>query len=445
MLKRIKNFLSSKESSAASELQIIPRDQHQVSRKNISKNALKVIYRLESAGYKAYLVGGGVRDLLLGKQPKDFDVATEATPEQVNKLFKNARIIGRRFKINHVRFGREIIEVTTFRAAHDSHSAKTEHSQQSDSGMLLRDNVYGTMEEDAKRRDLSINALYYSPKDFCIYDYHQGLSDLQQGLIRIIGDAEQRYREDPVRLLRSVRFAAKLGFEIETSSQEPIQPLAHLLANVPAARLFDEALKLFQSGHALKSYRLLEQYGILEHLLPFSQSQQFDVHHRHLIELALANTDARLMQGKSITPAFLYAALLWPQKERYQVELIAQGIPPMAAFHEAAGLTISQQLGHTAIPKRFQIPMKEIWEMQLRLPKRAGNRAERLRAHPRFRAAYDFLVLRAQSGEADMELAEWWYHYQLANKEGQESMVENIAQKKSPRRRNRRPARHNKH
>lgn len=443
MLKRIKNLLSSKD--PASKLQIIPRDQHQVSRRNISKNALKVIYRLESAGYKAYLVGGGVRDLLLGQQPKDFDVATEATPEQVNKLFKNARIIGRRFKINHVRFGREIIEVTTFRAAHDSDSSETEHSQQSDSGMLLRDNVYGTMEEDARRRDLSINALYYCPKDFCIYDYHQGLSDLQQGLIRIIGDAEQRYREDPVRLLRSVRFAAKLGFKIEESSQAPIQSLSALLADVPPARLFDEALKLFQSGHALKSYRLLEHYGILEHLLPFAQSQQLDSHHRQMIELALANTDARLMQGKSITPAFLFAVLLWPQKERYQLEFMAQGMPPMAAFHEAAGLVISQQLGHTAIPKRFQIPMKEIWEMQLRLPKRAGNRAERLRTHPRFRAAYDFLVLRAQSGEADMEIAEWWYHYQLANKEGQESMVNNIALKKAPRRRNKRAVRHNKH
>lgn len=435
MLQRIKKFLSAKDAKA-SKLQVIPRDHHQVSRQHISKNALKVMYRLESAGYKAYLVGGGVRDLLLDQRPKDFDVATEATPEQVNKLFKNSRIIGRRFKINHVRFGREIIEVTTFRADH-SEAKKSDQSQQSESGMLLRDNVYGSMEDDARRRDLSINALYYSAKDFSIYDYHQGISDLEQGLIRMIGEPEQRYREDPVRMLRTIRFAAKLGFQIEEQTRAPIKPLANLLGDVPAARLFDEVLKLFHSGHALATFRLLEEYDILEYLFPCAQSEFLNQQQQQLIELAMANTDARLKQGKSVTPAFLYAALLWPLKEQYQLEFMSQGMPPMAAFHEAANLTISQQLRHTAIPKRFQIPMKEIWELQLRLPKRAGNRAERLLGHPRFRAAYDFLVLRAQTGEADMELAEWWHQYQFANKEGQQSMIESLQPKRNAKRKHR--------
>ena len=356
---------------------IIPRDQHNISRKNISDAALKVMRVLHQAGFEGFLVGGGVRDLLLGGNPKDFDVATDATPEQVNKLFRNARVIGRRFKIVHVRFGREVIEVTTFRGSHQKPEEASQgkrptnqKSARSQNGMLLRDNVFGTVEEDAVRRDITINALYYTIADFSIYDYTNGIRDLQDKVIRIIGDPETRYREDPVRMLRVIRFAAKLNFDIEKSTAAPIQQLSSSLADIPAARMFDEVLKLFMSGAGVKTFELMQHYHLFEPLFPQTQACLKDNQSMTLILQALKNTDERIKQGKPVTPAFLYAALLWPALVKRQIQLTADGIPTVPAMHQASQEILSAQQQCTSIPKRFGMPMREIWDLQLRLPKR---------------------------------------------------------------------------
>jgi poly(A) polymerase len=413
---------------------VLSRDQHTISRRDISNNALKVMYRLQEAGFQAFLVGGGVRDLLLGGHPKDFDIATDATPEQTYKLFRNSRIIGRRFRIVHVLFGREVIEVTTFRGDHADQEKSTNKnvSSTSESGMLLRDNVYGTLEEDARRRDLTINALYYTTRDFSLHDYHQGLNDLENRIIRIIGDAETRFREDPVRMLRVVRFAAKLDFDIHPQTAEPIDRLADLLNDIPPARMFDEVLKLFLSGKAVKTFEQLRAHGIFQHLFPATeQAFAHDPLAIKLVTQALANTDLRISQEKSITPAFLYAALMWPGLQQHVQSLLARGTPPMEALHEASAITIHEQSGFTTIPKRFQIPMREIWDLQNRLPKNNGKRAERLLTHPRFRAAYDFLALRAQAGEPLGKLVDWWEEYQM-REESQQLILE--AKKNTPER-----------
>ena len=394
----------------------IPRDGHPVSRKHISDNALKVMSRLKSQGFEAFLVGGAVRDLLLGGHPKDFDVATDATPEEIHGLFRNSRIIGRRFRIVHVRFGREIIEVTTFRGHHESEGDNPggrPAAKQADSGMLLRDNVYGSLEEDAVRRDFTVNALYYSSADFAVYDYVDGLKDLDNKEIRIIGNAEQRYREDPVRMLRAVRFAAKLGFDIEAETSEPIPDLAHMLEAVPAARLFDEMLKLFMAGHALATFRLLREYELLEHLFPATASElEESPRGVALIEAAMQSTDARVAEDKPVTPAFILAALLWPPMIQLRWDLEDNGLAPMEALGEAAQSLISEQLHHIAIPRRFTTPMREIWEFQQRLQKRRGKKSVQLLAHRRFRAAYDFLLLREQSGEDLDDLGRYWTELQ---------------------------------
>ena len=394
----------------------IPRDGHPVSRKHISENALKVMSRLSSQGFEAYLVGGAVRDLLLGGHPKDFDVATDATPEQVHELFRNSRIIGRRFRIVHVRFGREIIEVTTFRGHHDSEedgSKRKPAAKQNDSGMLLRDNVFGSLEEDAVRRDFTVNALYYSSKDFCVYDYVDGLLDLEQRQIRIIGDAEKRYREDPVRMLRAVRFAAKLDFDIAEPTAEPIPGLSHMLEAVPAARLFDEMLKLFMAGYALPTFQLLRQYHLLEHLFPATASElEMNPRAVKLVEAAMASTDARVAEDKPVTPAFILAALLWPPVVELKKSLEDNGLAPMEALAEAANSLTQEQLHHIAIPRRFTAPMREIWEFQLRLQKRKGRGLVKHLAHRRFRAAYDFLLLREESGEDLEGLGKFWTEMQ---------------------------------
>lgn len=433
MLNRLKNLLPKNRSSQAGNspatttsdfgATVIPRDQHPISRKWISDGALKVMYRLNNANHDAYLVGGAVRDLLLGGHPKDFDVATDATPEQVRALFGNSRIIGRRFQIVHVRFGREIIEVTTFRGHHPegdetnhSKAGKSAKSVKSAEGMLLRDNVYGTVEEDALRRDLTINALYYSVSDFAVHDYCHGADDLSNKIIRMIGDPEQRYREDPVRMLRVIRFAAKLDFQIHGDTEKPLSSMAELLYSIPSARLFDEVLKLFMSGYALKTFSLLCEYQLFQKLFPQSDLIRLaDTSAQTLINQAFTNTDSRINEGKPVTPAFIYAALLWPSVVEEMKNHDLQKLAPMAAFHEAANRVIQQQQQHTAIPKRFQIPMREIWELQFRLPKNAGKRAQKLHQHPRFRAAYDFLLLREQAGEIDPGLGEWWTEYQNNN------------------------------
>ena len=403
---------------------IVARDEHSLSRRDISRAALTVMKRLQDAGFEAYIVGGGVRDLLLGGHPKDFDVATDATPEEAKSLFRGSRIVGRRFRILHARIGREIIEVTTFRG---HHSEGDEHeAQQSEHGMLLRDNVYGDLESDAIRRDFTVNALYYTTNGFAIHDYTGGVRDIEQRLIRMIGDPVTRYKEDPVRMLRAVRFAAKLDFQIEDKTAAPLAELAPLLRNIAPARLFDEVLKLLMSGHGERTFELLRQYQLWQHLFPDNNAMLGEPAVLELTRLALRNTDERIRADKRVTPAFLYAALLWPAVNQEYRNLMEKGTPPVPALAQAAQKITGSQLAHTAIPKRFSIPMREIWDMQLRLPRRSGERAQRLSEHPRFRAAYDFLLLREQCGEIEPGLGDWWTEFQQADAEQRLQMVRKL-------------------
>ncbi len=409
--------------TANSAPNIINRNEHALSRKEMSEHALKVLYRLKKARYESFLVGGGVRDLLLGLHPKDFDVATNATPEQVRKLFGNCRLIGRRFRLAHVHFGREIIEVATFRASHDQEGGEGVTRN----GMIVRDNVYGTLEDDAWRRDFTVNALYYNIYDFSIIDYTGGLNDIENKVIRIIGDANERLQEDPVRMLRAVRFAAKLNFKIEESLSASIKKNIHLLDGVPVARLFEEVLKLFLHGHALASYELLKEYDLLKHL--FAQTaEHLDEAGDRFITQALINTDLRIKQKKPIAPAFLYAALLWPAV-RYQTKKLKQEDLSLLQVYQIAGQDVlEKQLKQILIPKRFGIPMREIWTMQARLASRKGKRPLKLLPHPRFRASYDFLLLREQSGETQLkELCDWWTTIQIADEEQQLMMCKNVS------------------
>ena len=403
---------------------IIPRAEHNISRSRISENALKVLYRLKSAGYESYMVGGGVRDLLLGREPKDFDVATNARPEEVHALFRNCRIIGRRFRLAHVQFGRDIVEVATFRA--NRPVSEAEETGTDTNGRILRDNTYGTLEEDALRRDFSVNALYYDIRDFSVRDYVNGLADLRAGTLRLIGDPEARYREDPVRMLRAARFAAKLGFRVHPDTAEPIAALAPLLAEIPPARLFEEILKLFLYGFGAQAFEHLRHYGLFGHLFPSTdavlntEEQGFP----HIfISKALASTDARVNDAKPVTPAFLFAALLWESVRQRAAKLEAGGAHPPEALRRAADELVSEQIAHVSLPRRFATPMIEIYQMQPRFTQREGKRPLRLLAHPRFRAAYDFLVLRSEAGEVDAELAEWWTRMQAASTEEQRSLA----------------------
>jgi poly(A) polymerase len=395
---------------------VIPRSEHSISRAAISPNALKVLYRLKEAGYQGFLVGGAVRDLLLGITPKDFDVATNALPEEVRRLFRNCRLIGRRFRLAHVHFGQEIIEVATFRAAasperEDDEEADAEldaeegntdadseiappaampdnpaHRAFDTTGRILRDNIYGTIEEDVWRRD------------------------------KLIGDPETRYREDPVRMLRAVRFAAKLDFSIEASTEEPIRKLAYLLDGVPPARLFDECLKLFLSGFGAKSFRLLQQYRLFEHLFPMSAAAMKlppYAYAQEMLELGLANTDARIAADKPVTPTFLFAILLWGAVLRELNEQSAGPAPDLAQLMQACDTVLRAQQSRVSIPRRFAVPMRELLMLQPRFSRRSGVKSLSILQHPRFRAAYDFLLLRAQAGVADQELAQWWTDVQL--------------------------------
>jgi len=386
---------------------VIPRSEHSLSRKSISAGALRVLYRLHEAGFRACLVGGAVRDLLLGGHPKDFDVATNATPEEVRALFRNCRLIGRRFRLAHVVFGREIVEVATFRGSSDDGSGDRHLVD----GRLVRDNVYGTIEEDAVRRDFTVNALYYDIADFSVLDAVGGMDDLQRRVLRLIGEPEQRYREDPVRMLRAVRLAAKLGFSIEDATAEPFARLGALLGEAPPARLFDESLKMFLAGHGLASFRALERYGLLEQVFPAtaralrsSNAATF----RLLVEQTLANTDARVRADKPVTPAFLFAALLWEPVRALAQAGVDKGEDAGAAWSHAVDRVIGEQAQRVAVPRRFTIAVEEIWAMQPRFAHRTKKRAFRLLEHPRFRAAYDFLVLRASESAELAELAQWW-------------------------------------
>lgn len=422
--------------AALSSPVVLTRDQHPVSRKHISTNALKVLYRLNKGGYDAYLVGGGVRDIILGFEPKDFDIATNATPEQIKELFRNCRLIGRRFRLAHIVFGRDVIEVATFRGHHDAapESDKEDQkiSKQSEHGMLLRDNIYGSIEEDAQRRDFTINALYYSVTDFKIYDFANGVEDIKNRTIKLIGDPETRYREDPVRMLRAIRFATKLDMEISAETQAPIKELASLLANIPAARMFEEFNKLFLGGKALANVDMLRDYGLFRYFFPVvaeNLAQQADIHLAEFIRLALANTDKRINNDQRVTPAFLLAAMLWyPLQAQIQSLNAASQLTPQDAFFAAYNELMSEQQRSIAIPKRFQLVMKDIWILQEKLARRDGKRAYKTFEHPKFRAGYDFLLLRGEiEGGPAQELAKWWTDFQSANPEIQQQMIKTAA------------------
>ena len=384
---------------------IVPRDRHNVSRKQLSPNALKVLYRLRDQGYDAYLVGGCIRDALLGLKPKDFDVATSASPDDVRDAFRNCRLVGRRFRLAHILFGREVIEVATFRANHNPDTAVD------DAGRILRDNVFGTIEDDAIRRDFTVNALYYDVSNFTVIDYVGGMDDLESRQIRLLGDPTLRYREDPVRALRAARFAAKLDFEIEPETAAPLAEAGALLADIPPARLFEEVLKLFQGGYAVASLAKLREYDLLKFLFPTvdARLRANEAIPTALCNRALANTDVRVLEEKPITPAFLYAALLWPDvQEHYEALLADDDMPPIPAMHAATDRVLDAQLRITALPKRFSAVVREIWTLQPRLERYKGRRATKAMESPRFRAGYDLLCLRAEAGEPLGELAKWW-------------------------------------
>ncbi|MWN05044.1 polynucleotide adenylyltransferase PcnB [Gilliamella sp. Pas-s95] len=409
----------------------IARNEHNISRKDISANALKVLHRLNKQGYEAYLVGGCIRDLILGKMPKDFDITTNATPEQIQKIFRNCRLVGRRFRLAHIMFGKEIIEVATFRGDHDAQNGQNNISKRSQSGMLLRDNVYGTVEQDAIRRDFTMNALYYSANDFTLRDYCGGLKDLQKGIIQLIGDPQTRYREDPVRMLRAIRFAAKLNMKIEPATAGPIKDLAPLLKNIPSARLFDESLKLLQAGYGYKTYLLLREYCLFEQLFPTIErllANNQNSHLEQIIEQVLKNTDYRIANNKRVNPAFLFAAFFWyPIIEQAKATSVESGLPFYDSFSMAINEVLSEQCKNIAIPRRLTTIMGDIWRLQLRMKKRDGKRAFAILEHPKFRAAYDLLEIRASIEKGELlELAKWWDEFQYTSLEKRIVMVKQL-------------------
>ena len=464
---------------------IIPRSDHSVSRSQISPNALRVLYRLRDAGFMAFLVGGCVRDLLIGIEPKDFDVATDALPEQVKRLFRNCRLVGRRFRLAHVFFGRETIEVATFRATsapsqgdeplppadpEDGEAPELDEPDLEDerplvaergfqgvegdeatdrmfdsTGRILRDNVYGTIDEDVWRRDFTANALYYNIADFSIWDYVNGVQDIAARTLRLIGDPETRFREDPVRMLRAARFEAKLGFTIDPATAAPLAPLRELLGGVPPARLFDETLKLFLTGHGARSFQVLRRRGLLEALLP-TVERYFSSHPGSTVEKlliqGLENTDARVLADKPVTPTFLFSLLLYGP-----IAGIIEATPPerwheMATILDACDRATREAQSRLAIPKRFSLGVREMFALQPRLEHPRGRRALRVLEHPRFRAAYDLLLLRAQFGLAPREMADWWTRLQEVNPEERGRMADALAGEPrattGPRRRGRR-------
>ena len=392
----------------------VPKEQHGIGREAISQGSRKVCEVLHSHGHEAYVVGGAVRDLLLGLRPKDFDVATDAYPEDVHKIFRRSRLIGRRFKLVHVMFGEETVEVSTFRAR--TATETDEH------GRVLRDNIYGTREDDAIRRDFTINALYYDPASETILDYHNGLRDLQRKSVRIIGDARARYREDPLRMLRAVRFAAKAGFAIDERTRKPIRELAHLLENVPPSRVYEEMQKLLLSGHAATGLRQLRSEGLHHGLLPLLDVIFEQPMGERFVRLALEQTDARVRSGKSVSPAFLFAALLWHEVLAAWKKAEQRGLRPIPALFEAMDAVLEIQTDKLAIPRRFTAVMKEIWALQPRFEQRSGRRPFALLAHERFRSGFDFLVLRSASGEAPEELSQWWEKFQHAGEAERQAM-----------------------
>ncbi|WP_408606514.1 polynucleotide adenylyltransferase PcnB [Methylomonas lenta] len=389
----------------------------------MSENALKVLQRLKKADYEAYLVGGCVRDLLLGREPKDFDVATNASPEQVKQVFRNCRIIGRRFRLAHVFFGRDIIEVATFRG---SESEESDRQVTHEDGRLLRDNVFGTLEEDVWRRDFTVNALYYNIRDFSVVDFTGGMQDHANAVLRLLGDPSVRYREDPVRMLRAVRFAVKLGFTLHPDTEKPIYTLADLLKSIPSARLYDEVLKLFLSGYGVQTFEILRHYGLFAILFPATdkclETQDHDFPRLFLIR-ALENSDQRFADNKSLTPYFLLAALLWEPLQLAANKRIQQGENETIAFQNAANEVLTQQIKITALPRHITQSMRDVWFMQNKFSRTVGSRPYRLLEQAKFRAGYDFLQLRAETGGADMALVDWWTKFQVADDELRRKMT----------------------
>jgi poly(A) polymerase len=432
-LKRV--FRKPAKTRSAGNAQIIPFELHGVAREQISYGAKKVTDGLQAAGYQAYVVGGAVRDLLLERAPKDFDVATDATPEQVRRVFRRSRIIGRRFQIVHVMFGEEVVEVSTFRSMIEAEDAQTDEH-----GRLLRDNQFGDQEQDAARRDFTANALFYDPATQEIHDYHKGCADTRKLLLRMIGDSATRYREDPVRMLRAVRLSAKLGMKIEAATAAPIAKMKDLLDNVPQARLLDEVLKMLLSGHSVECIQQLRKMNLHHGLLPLLDVILEQPTGEKFIMLALRNTDERIGQEKTVSPAFLFAALLWHEVLAAWNLRVQQGGRPVGAMHEAMDEVLARQKAQLAIPHRHDAVMKEIWLMQQRFEQRAGQRPFRLLEQPRFRAGFDFLLLRCASGEADDELGLWWDEFQDASTERRAEMLqpEQAGEKKRRRRKPRR-------
>ena len=411
--------------TVAEQVRVYSRSEHTISRAQISENALKVLYRLQKEGHEAYLVGGCVRDLLLGREPKDFDVATDANPDEIKRIFRNCRIIGRRFRLAHVHFGRDVIEVATFRG--DGNKQLNDLQVLDREGRLLRDNIYGTVEEDVWRRDFTVNALYYRLKDFAVLDYVGGMADLNSGTLKLIGDPETRLREDPVRMLRAVRFAVKLGFILDVECQKGIHSVVDQLSSIPSARLYDETLKLFMSGYALQTFEMLSHYGLFKILFPSTEknliSKSGDAA-RKLVTRAFQNTDDRIAEGKTVTAYFLFAALLWEPVQSRAKTLMAQGVGEYMAQQDAANEIIAKQVKSTALPRHITMAMREVWSFQSKLDVCVGSKPSRLITHPRFRAGYDFLLLRAETGSASPELAEWWGKYQSADETEQRAMTQ---------------------
>ncbi len=397
---------------------IIPRPEHNVSRANISRNAQKVLYRLHNSGFQSFLVGGGVRDVMLGLHPKDFDIATNAHPEEIKALFSNCRLIGRRFRLAHIRFGREIIEVATFRAPadHDDEYADVAHDQE---GRILRDNVYGEVDDDVWRRDFTCNALYYNIADFSIWDYVGGIEDINKRVVKLIGDPEQRLREDPVRMLRAVRFAAKLNFSIDPNIVNAMQPLAGLLANVPSSRLFDEFIKLFQSGFAKPTFAMMREHFLFRELFPETERALLtDEKFGRFVQIALENTDGRVKNDQSVSPMFLLGVFFWAPVLEIANNLRAdRKMSEGQALAVAAADVVSWHQTRISIPRRFSAPMREMIALQPRFTTTKGRRALTLLEHKRFRAAYDFMLLRAELGDVDQDLAKFWTDIQTCSQE----------------------------
>jgi poly(A) polymerase len=416
---------------------IIPFKKHQIDRSLLSNAAIKTIEGLQKAGFEAYVVGGAVRDLLLKRVPKDFDVATDATPEEVNRVFRRSRIIGRRFRLVHVLFGDETIEVSTFRGHHEAKG----DAHTNESGRIIRDNVFGSLEEDATRRDFTANALYYDPTSEEVLDFHQGFADIQAGILRMIGKPETRYAEDPVRMLRVVRLSAKLGLQIDPATMAPIAKMADLLEDVPPSRLFDEMLKLFLSGHAIESVTALRKQHLHHGLLPMLDVVLEQPMGERFVMLALKNTDNRILSGKSANPSFLFATLLWHEVLTAWEVYKNDGNPPIPALHMAMSEVIASQAEKLAIHNRYTATMKEIWGMQPRFEQRSGKRPFGLLVHPRYRAGYDFLLLRCESGELPAELGTWWTTFAEADNDTRQTMLEvDTAPKKRKKRNRKKPS-----